>query len=768
MIRIFVLSISMLFCSLVNGQVKYPNLRTSSQIDLRPNQLSNQHLPVIGVWVWGQRDLEPDGYKQAIDHLSTNSPFNLIVPFLRFHDKELLDDEVYTRVKLAAEYAVENNIGLLPDLDVRSARRAFQKQYPDEMQQMLRIREVALSETGSSIVALRSIKDLNDHYSGGNIPKYNSIESSLLRVYGYQKTPEGINPKSIKEITSKCELLYSSDDSLTVQLPVGEPDKYTHASVMASFTLFYPDVFAPHLLKFQRDILKRYADLSIPGVCKDEWGFPPYYPRYYAEGASDFWYSEHRAKEYAKITGGRDLLADCLLMAFETQGMERDRQVVINHFRQMSFHRNTEIENDFYDAVKEYFGPDAAVTVHPTWWPYPDLNEFKKNGLNWWAAKRDWAQTDELVPFGVRTALCKKWDSPVWYNMYYTARLSDQVWGSALAGGRINYLRYYSLFKPDIMRAENRIRLLNYISESPLDCPVAVVFGHTSAMNWASEGFNDVGMKLINKFWNNGFPADLIPTSEIENGSLIVDDQGWIRYGSQKYAAVVLYNPEFEGKATSDLFKKASGGKTTILRMGEWNYDFDGNPVNVMEYLPKDMVMVSSIQLAFENVLSEMKRRKIEVQTPATAVLDTSFYTLRGYEHESYFPANTGQSRLIDGTHLFIGGTKQVSGDPITGDFKVNGFDVSVDAVGVVGIRLNKQGMLEALAASELSYIKAGDFSLSLNEPMDIALWRNADGEWYGVIQSDSVTQVPGELLELTRNWDFLGLPVPPQLEATQ
>jgi hypothetical protein len=87
-------------------------------------------------------------------------------------------------------------------------------------------------------------------------------------------------------------------------------------------------------------------------------------------------------------TGGRDLIADCLLMARPFKNKEIERQVAVNNFMEMILHRNIHIENCFYDDVKEIFGKDAAVTVHPTWWPYPDYNEFKKNGLDWWSVKK--------------------------------------------------------------------------------------------------------------------------------------------------------------------------------------------------------------------------------------------------------------------------------------------------------------------------------------------------------------------------------------------
>ncbi len=754
------------FSCMLGAQIKYRSIQSAIENDSFTNQMPNKVMPVIGVWVWGTDDLKPNGFKKAIDMAAKNSPFNLIVPFLRFPNKEVVDEEVYQQVKLAANYAVNKGIGLLPDLDVRSARRTFMEKYPGEQQEMLRLKEVALN--GDRITTtITAIKDLNDHYSGGLIPKYNPLESSLLRVYCYKKTPEGIDPISINDITDLCCVSGSTVDSVTISIPTAVKGA-THACAMVSFTLFYPDIFAPHLMQFQREILDQYADLPLSGACKDEWGFPPYYPRFYNEGFNDFWYSSHRAKAYSEITGGRELLSDCLLMAFPIKGKGIERETVINHFREMSFHRNSEIECDFYRAVKSVFGADAAVTVHSTWWPYPDQQEFRKNGLDWWASKRDWAQTDETVPVGVRTSLSKKWNSPVWYNMYYTARLADQVWGSALGGGRINYLGFQTLFDREIMRAETRIRLLNYISNSPLDCPVAVIFGHASAMNWAGNVFDDVGMSLVDSLWHAGYPADLIPCSEIENGSLKTDENGTILYGPQKYAAAVLYQPEFEKESTSLFFKKAAKGSTALFRIGSLTRYFNGNKANDEYLLPKEMLQVSDVSTALQKVVEVLVERKITSQAPATTLLDTTFYKLRGYHHTSFFPPNTGVSRLIDGTHLFIAGTEKVSGDPIRKDTLIHNYPVSVDAIGVVGLHLDDAGKLDALAASDLIHFQGGGLTIDLDKRMDIALWKDTEGKWIGVIQAERKGEIPDELAKITNRWTWLKLPVPPSLSHKQ
>jgi hypothetical protein len=103
---------------------------------------------------------------------------------------------------------------------------------------------------------------------------------------------------------------------------------------MAAFTHFTPDVFAPHLLEFQRAILAKYADVPLAGACKAEWGFPPCYDGCPAK--NDYWYSHSLEAAYAQRTGGRELLRDTLLMTFGQRGRQDRRQAAINHFMELT------------------------------------------------------------------------------------------------------------------------------------------------------------------------------------------------------------------------------------------------------------------------------------------------------------------------------------------------------------------------------------------------------------------------------------------------
>ncbi|MGV8139966.1 MAG: hypothetical protein AB2L20_32675 [Mangrovibacterium sp.] len=764
---VFLFTVYCLFTLSIKGQAQQKCREVSEACGSARvlEHLPNNIQPVIGAWFWSENEFEPNGYKHFIDLVYKHSCYDLLSTAIRVPGRDITDIDVHNQVKLAVAYAKEKGIRIAFDLDPRLARRKFEAAYPDELQESLWLEEVPLSESKPVEVVVRSI-DLSDHMTGSKTP-YISLRGSLLRVYSYIKVAEGIEPSTLRDITGKCRVIGSSDDSLVVSLPAAAGSERLQACVMASFTHLYPDVFAPHLQEFTREIIRAYSDVPMAGGMRDEWGFPPSIPAARMVSGKHFWYSGHYASAYAKKTGGRELLADCLLMYAGIKGQDKERQMAINHYMEMNLQRNSFLEDDFYHTIKEVFGADAAVVTHPTWYPYPDRLEFKKNGLDWWAAMRDWAQTDELTPYAVRTALAKKWGSPVWYNQYYSTEGShygQELWSSVLAGGRINYHplypskkkprdKYLELFRGGLMLGESRVRLLNFISESPLNCPVAVIFGHPAAMNWAGPYFEDPGMNLVNSLWRTGIPADLIPTSEIENGSLIIGEDGWIHYGKQRYTAVILFNPEFEKLSTAEFFNRSARGQTSLFRIGNWTRDFDGHVFDGAAALPRKMVAVTDTESVIPEVLKVMKRQKIELQTPATTILE-------GFGHVSNAPPAEGFCRLTDGTLIQIAGTGDVSGDLINSGVKVGKHEVAFNALGVAAVRLDKDGRIEALAAGGLKTFKAREIDIQLDERIDLAFWKNDQGEFEGVIQGYD-NEIPQSLLSVTKRWTRLRRPVP-------
>ena len=272
-------------------------------------------------------------------------------------------------------------------------------------------------------------------------------------------------------------------------------------------------------------------------------------------------------------------------------------------------------------------------------------------------------------------------------------------------------------------------------------------------MNWAGPSYDDVGMELAGELWEAGIPTDLIPTSEIENQSLKVDEEGWVRYGAQRYSAVILYHPEFEKSPTAAFFNKAAKGKTLLFRMGDWTKDFEANDFDGNSALP-GMIVPSGNSQVISEVKIRLKKQGILLQTPATESNEVMF------GHPYVTPPTSGFCRLIDGTVIRIAGTNNAAGDPILFREKIQGHPVSFDAIGVSAVRLCKNGQVEAIAAGGLKSFRSGNFKIELDERVDLALWKNEKGEWEGVIQGGE-KEIPPQLLDITKNWSLLGMPVP-------
>lgn len=739
-----------------NGNDKSRDRVRSVQIKLmhQDSNLIKTSWPSVGCWFWSKEEFEGEGYKKFIDLHAAYSPFKLLTTSLRYPG-DLTDPQVHRRIKKASLYAKSKGMDIVMDLDVRLARDSFKAKYPDELQQLVLLKEFSLKGDNPSI----GIKghDLNDHYTYGRTP-YGVESVKLLRLYSYNKQDGLIQSGSIKDI-SNLATTSATRDSIHITLRAANEALSTTACALVAVTLNTPDVFAPHLLSYQRAILQRYADASLAGACKDEWGFPGRF----TTPTDELWYSAHMAKIYNQQRSGRDLLSDLLLMSKGETGKQAQRTAAINHYMEMNTQRNGAIETDYYYAIKEILGKEAMSATHPTWFPYPDNREIFKNGLSWWTSKRDLTQTDEATPFSVRTALAKKMYSPLWFNMYYDKAIEPyykDIWRAALAGGRLNYHPLWpipveqlttSLLKDSVMLAESRVSLLNYIAEAPPDCKVAVVFGHPAAQHWANkETFADVGLKIANALWQMGHYTDLIPSSEITNGALKINGNGKVQYGPQEYEVVVFYHPEYDKASVATFFKNAANtGKTNLFRVGNWTTDFDGKPFAGNKVMGSSIKQEDTLSVV-SAVAKALQAKNIAVQTEGEQ------HTVAGFP-VSVMPKAAGQLRLIDGTHIFVSGENHALGDLIFRKLDIAGQQLDVDAIGVVGIRLNKQGDVEALACGGLKSLKVGSFSLNLAERADIALIKE-DEKWKGIIHCNN-NAVPDALLALTADWQIVNLP---------
>ncbi len=712
--------------------------------------ISNTARTSVGCWFWSDPEFTGDGIEAFLDACEKHTPFGLITQSIRY-PVEITDPAVKERLSGAVRDAAGRGIGVALDLDIRLARAAFFSEYPDDMQEIVLVRTAAVTEAGATELRI-TCQDFGDHYTYRARP-YGSLGGRLLRAYAYELSPDGVEPETLQDVTAHCQFRELERNECVVALPEGVVHEFQTFCALVAFRLFAPDVFSPYLCHFERRLIMSYADTPLAGVSKDEWGFPGR-----AEPSPlDLWYSSHMARAYGSKSGGRDLADDLLLMAVGVRGAESGRAAAINSYMEMNRERNSEIEQRFYESVKDVLGEDAFVGNHPTWFPYPGKQEAFKNGLDWWSVRRDIAQTDEVTPYAARTALAKKWGSPFWLNMYYAPTLEDygsDIWRHLLGGGRMNFHPVWpapwrslgtSLLEGPLLQAEQRIRLLDLITDAPVDCPVAVVFGHPSFLNWAGEGFGDAGMALVDALWERGIYADLIPTSEVHSGALRIADDGRLCYGRQRYEAAVLYHPEYERAGLAKLWGDVAEAKATALyRVGDWTRTFDGAPFDGGGALPEAMQPLD-MDGCVRRIEELLAARGIERQTPGSPRTTAGFPA-------SVAPEPRGQCRLLDGTLVIASGAEDVRGDRITKTLEAGGCVIDVDAIGMAAVRVDPGGRVEALACGGLRRFKAGELAIELDEPLDLALWRGPGGAWKGAVLALGGA-LPAALTDLTDDW---------------
>lgn len=726
--------------------------------------------PVIGAWFPDFEQFKnPEGYIPYIDAFAKYSAYTLLTTTmrtpLRSGEKQIVDNDIHDWFKNAVKYAVSKGLRIALELDPRHSTPAFAKKYPEELQQRLWLQQFKFN--GKNEINEKVIYDL-EHGDAITTASVKSVE--LKKVYTYKRNKNGIQTSSIKDITNICSVTEKGRNYIQVAIRKGDLDDGFEVCVITNVTLTYPDVFSPHLISFELETMKQYSDMPLAGLMKDEFGFPACHDG--NPNKNGFWYSSFLSQAYTKNTGGRDIVRDALLMWLGEEGRENERQAAVNHVMELYRKRCTEVEQAFYKNTKAIFGKDAFTGTHATVFPMANAQEFERDGFDWFTATRDFSQADETTPYAFAISMSKKFTESVWYNQYYAPEISyyeKNIWKYAILGGRMNFHQLYptntsswledvkGLLKGDMKRGDSRIRLLNFISKAPVDCPVAIIFGHANVMNWAGRSFEDVGVSLADVCWRAGYYADVIPSSEINEKSLRIDDEGFVWFGKQKYAAVVLYQPEFENKTTADFFNKAEKSGSMLYSVGDWTKDFNGKYFDAKLFLPKRMKMFSENTTCSETLINDLNKDFAPlIQMQVTDTMPSKDMLGRSFT-PTFAPSEEGTTRLTDGTVIVLSGKENVAGDTIIKTIKIKEVDVFFDIIGVGAVRLSKDGSVEAVVGGGLKSFRAGSFSLQLSERVDMALIKE-NGVWQGYIQGLN-GKIPDGLKRITNNWKRISLP---------
>jgi hypothetical protein len=191
-----------------------------------------------------------------------------------------------------------------------------------------------------------------------------------------------------------------------------------------------------------------------------------------------------------------------------------------------------------------------------------------------------------------------------------------------------------------------------------------------------------------------------------------------------------------------------------LFRIGHWTKDFDGHAIEGARILPSNMPEVSGDEQLVSSVKNILSRQKIQNQTPAIEGAPG------GFAYSFVTPPTTGYCRLIDGTYIQVAGTNNVGGDLIRSTVNINGKSVTFDATGVAAVRLDNMGTVQAMAAGGLKLFRRGNLKIELSERIDLALWKDNQDHWSGVIQGLK-GEIPLQLKSITPNWKRINRPVP-------
>lgn len=772
--------------------------RLPTRVDGRPVA------PELGCF-WSFKEPGGDDYKDYIDAIGPVGAFDGLVLTLRGLPSLDGNAAAVATTKEAVEYAREKfGIGTLLDVDLRIARSDFEKRFPNLLQERLLFKEVDLrtpDADGKVRLALEAA-NLSDHYTG-NYP-YFVRGARLVRFWTYRKNAAGeIDPSSIvaypnrseAEIpaipekpgvasapgTNRFETAFDAENSLE---ELREKGDFLTAAV--AFAYSYPDLFADETLELERRVYEQFRDVPALGICMDEWGFPPAFDR--VPRTDDFWYSRRTNAAYIEKFGSEtarkaaselgpenvenDLVDDLFLAFLPQEGRQAERVAALDDYKNLCFDRVLEYETLNYRLTKEIWGPEAFVGVHNTWFPWPGAQESRKNGLAWWKVERDFAQTDEFAPFCCRNAMAKGTDS-VWINMFYARQIPPYIWEhwtAAASGGRVHIHQIYprdenspknereSKMLPiiedgGVAKIRAKIRMLSLISNAPLDAPVAVVFGRRGATNPLRPESCRIGVDLCDRFATRGFPADAIPCDEISSTNLdgsprwTKSDDGFLQYGPQRYREVVFWGENDADAADFAAIRELAGENCTTK-----------------------ISAISATSTAEERdafaaeLVERLTAAKVAPQTPW--VRDEFNF---GHPDEvSTRPQRVSNSRFVDGTILWIAAKESDFGDPITLDGAKISLDdgretpeITASANGVFAVRFDENGQLNAAAGAALRRLCVGEFNVEISEteigadPVDVAIWKDANGVWRGVFQRGE-NVLPPSLEKTPVDWKWL------------
>jgi len=574
--------------------------------------------PQILFWKWDDSHLTEERiYRKQIDDICARSCYSHIYIGTAWCSRGLSDSLVLERVKDAVDYIHRKGRKAVVEIDIRAERGIYTSKYPNGITALIRMIEIPLDENGIGRDTL-PISDCGDQFG-----RYYPIGADLLGAYSVDELCDFTYQGSAQKITEAVSVEYATDK---VELSVSASSSNAGKTAIVLVNVWYelPDSASDDCIAAFDDLFNKCRELPLDGVALDEWGYLAHPGFDFTQAWKSPWYSKALADSFEKKF---DVVAEDFYfgMVYASPETTTARIGYINFYYEHIRNVTVDVEKWYYNRAKEQYGSDAFVGVHPTWYAISELDnhpELYKNGLNWWAVPRDFGFTDEIAPYSVRSALAHKWKANTWYNMWYgegtgwSWTFPREVWQNARFGGRIITLGYEVLKERGVAQLkygdrlervsqmEEKLQLLNKLQKAPLDCRVAVVIGMPAAANhldnvlwnrkWTrySSTFAE-SFQVARDLWNAGQNCDLIPSYEIEDGSLKLDSDGRLVYGNQSYDCMIFCYMDYSKIQIKSFIEQVAISPTKLIVIGTGNRDFDGNACDYSD-------IISSADLSYD------------------------------------------------------------------------------------------------------------------------------------------------------------------------
>lgn len=534
-------------------------------------------------WKWDESILEADvkaEVQDLIDRCTLDTiylKYDSMKPPISYKDKKLK-----SLLRVTAEMLQASGKSLWLDVDPRGEAEDFLQRYPEKENQFLCFYETELDDSGEGVIKIPYTKNSKSSIKVGNAWVLQKIDSCNFADGSLQTVKPTIE---------------EGENELIVSLNTDA--KYAGLTFIVVVTLDTGriDLFSQECIEYAKEMITYFADLPICGMATDEWGLGAF-----CDIENGVWvckkfsFSNDFRMEFEKKYG-INFFENAIYMAYKSTQTEQISNTFISNYLALIRENLCRSNDAYYDAVKQAIGQDALIGAHPTFWgdAYDYTFDAIANGLHWWEMKRDIAQTDEEVIMPIRLAMSRKFGDGVWYNMWYGMKSPHlmtfyaEAWKDLRFCGKVHYLGWDTKYEPwhcffkypngeieQVNAMEGKIEeAFAHITSVP-DSSVLIVFGIDAVTNWLKNFHQAKIVRAKGRFTKalmlaqgvfNACNCDMVPSSEIENGSVKIEN-GKAVYGNQAYEAVIFVYPEDLPQKTEN-FVREYARIGTLIAIGD-------------------------------------------------------------------------------------------------------------------------------------------------------------------------------------------------------